>query len=173
MDLLREGLNSIAPYIHTYGLPALFILIYLESLGLPLPGETALITAVALAYEGQLPIAGIFAVVVIAAVLGDNTGYMIGRYGGRRLLERFGSLVGLTPKRQEWIEGLYEKRGWLIVIGARFVVVLRQLNGVVAGSVNMAWPTFLLANVAGAVLWTSAWSFGPYLLGEAASRWFH
>lgn len=172
MDLLREATNLIAPFVHTYGLLALFALIYLESIGLPLPGETALLGAVALAYEGQLPLLGIFGVVVVAAILGDNTGYLIGRYGGRKLIARFGRVVGLTPERQAWIEGLYTKRGPLIVIGARFVVILRQLNGVVAGSMNMAWPVFVLANVAGAILWTGAWTFGPYILGHLAGSWF-
>ncbi|KFL32426.1 hypothetical protein JP75_02395 [Devosia riboflavina] len=172
MDLLREASNSVAPYIHSYGLLALFALIYLESLGLPLPGETALLGAVALAYEGQLPILGIFGVVVVAAVLGDNTGYLIGRYGGRKLIARFGKLVGLNEDRQAWIEGLYARRGPIIVIGARFIVILRQLNGVVAGSMNMAWPVFFLANVTGAILWTGAWSFGPYVLGHLAGSWF-
>jgi len=167
MELLSAGMTAIGPYIHAYGLAALFVLIYLESLGLPLPGETAMLAAVALAYEGQLPIAGVFAVVVLAAVLGDNTGYLIGRHGGRPLIARFGGLVGLTPERQAWIEKLYTRRGPLIVVGARFVVVLRQLNGLVAGSMSMRWPVFLAANLAGALLWSAAWSFGPYLLGHA------
>ena len=172
MDFLREGMNSIAPYIHSYGLLALFLLIFFESLGLPLPGETALIAAVALAYEGQLPILGVFGVVVIAAVLGDNTGYLIGRYGGRRLIARFGGMIGLTQERQAWIEKLYETRGPIIVVGARFVVVLRQLNGVVAGSMDMRWPVFLAANIAGALLWAGVWSFGPYLASHLMGGWF-
>lgn len=173
MDLLHEGFNAIGPFIRSYGLLALFLLVYFESLGLPLPGETALLGAVALAYEGQLPIVGVFLVVVIAAVLGDNTGYLIGRHGGRPLMSRFGRLVGLTPPRQAWIESLYATHGPIIVVGARFVVVLRQLNGVVAGSMNMHWPLFLAANVIGAVLWTSVWSFGPYLVGHFVGGWLH
>jgi membrane protein DedA with SNARE-associated domain len=169
MDLLQDGINAIGPFVRSYGLVALFCLIYFESLGLPLPGETALIGAVALAYEGQLPITGVFIVVVIAAILGDNTGYLIGRHGGRPLMQRFGKVVGLTPERQAWIERLYETRGAIIVAGARFVVVLRQLNGVVAGSMKMAWPVFLVANILGALLWTAAWTFGPFLAGHLVS----
>ena len=173
MELFHVGLDAIAPFIQTYGLLALFALIYFESLGLPLPGETALLGAVALAYEGQLPILGVFAVVVLAAVLGDNTGYLIGRNGGRPLLARFGKLVGLTEERQAWIENLYDTRGPIIVVGARFVVVLRQLNGVVAGSMKMRWPLFVAANILGAILWTGMWSFGPYVAGHVVGGLFH
>lgn len=173
MDLLQHGMAAIGPFIQSYGLVALFVLIYLESLGLPLPGETALLGAVALAYEGQLPIVGVFVVVVVAAVLGDNTGYLIGRHGGRPLLARFGKLVGLTSERQAWIEKLYTRRGPIIVVGARFVVVLRQLNGIVAGSMNMRWSLFLAANLIGAILWTGVWSFGPYIAGHVLGSWFH
>lgn len=166
MDMVQDGLAVIAPLVRSYGLPALFLLIYLESLGLPLPGETALIGAVALAYEGQLPLTGVFVVVVAAAVLGDNTGYLIGRHGGRALLERYGRLVGLTPARRAWIETLYVRRGPIIVAGARFVVVLRQLNGVVAGAAAMRWSHFLAANIVGALLWTGAWTVLPYMVGQ-------
>jgi membrane protein DedA with SNARE-associated domain len=166
MDFVHQGAAVVAPFIHSYGLIALFILVCLESIGLPLPGEATLITASALALEGQLPLIGVFLAAASAATLGDNVGYLIGRKGGRLLLERFGHLVGLTQQRRNWIEKLYTDRGPIIVVGARFVVVLRQLNGLVAGSMAMPWSVFLLANAAGAVLWAGAWCFAPYLVGR-------
>ena len=163
---MREGAAAVAPYIHSYGLIALFVLVFLESVGAPLPGEATLITASALALGGQLPLSGVFLVATLAATLGDNVGYWIGRKGGSVLLERFGHFVGLTTQRRAWIEQLYTERGAIIVVGARFVVVLRQLNGIVAGSMKMAWPVFALANAVGALLWAGAWCFGPYLLAR-------
>lgn len=157
---------QIEAYLAAYGLFAIFGLIYLESLGLPLPGESALIAATVLAIHGELDVVHLLAVVWAAAVLGDGTGYLIGRIGGRPLLQRHGWLVRLTPERLARLEELFRRRGALIVLGARFVVLLRQLNGVVAGSMGMPWPHFVAANALGAALWAAAWTLGPYYLGE-------
>ncbi len=173
MELLHDGAAYVAPFMRSYGLWALFILLYLESLGLPLPGETALIAAVALALAGELPIGGIFLVASAAATLGDNTGYLIGRYGGQALIGRFGKFLGLTPERRAWIERLYETKGPIIVVVARFVIVLRQLNGIVAGTAGMRWRTFLFANAAGAVLWAGAWCLGPYVVSQLFAGRLH
>ncbi|MBL8580889.1 MAG: DedA family protein [Rhizobiaceae bacterium] len=156
----------IEPFIRTYGLPALFIIVYLESLGAPLPGESALIGASVMAIRGDLPIAGVFLSVWIAAVLGDTTGYAIGKLGGRRLLHRFGWLVKLTPERLASFEEMFRQKGAYIVLGARFVVVLRQLNGLIAGSMNMPFHKFLAANAIGGALWAMVWSLGPYFFGD-------
>ena len=170
---LADSISHMEPYLHHYGLIALFVLIALESIGAPVPGESALIGASLLAADGQLPIAGIFAVVVCAAVIGDSTGYLIGRFGGRTLINRYGRYVGMTEARQDWIEGLYEKRGAWVVVGARFVVVLRQLNGIAAGSMGMRWPPFLAANIAGALLWATVWTLGPYMFAGVIGNWLH
>lgn len=166
MQFIHEALALIEPFIRDYGLPALFLIVYLESLGAPLPGESALIGASVMAIRGDLPIAGVFLTVWIAAVLGDSTGYVIGRVGGRRLLHRFGWLVRLTPERLAAFEQMFERKGAYIVLGARFVVVLRQLNGLIAGSMNMPWHKFLAANATGAALWALVWSLGPYFFGD-------
>jgi membrane protein DedA with SNARE-associated domain len=157
----------IEPYISRYGVGALFVIIYLESLGAPLPGESALIASSVMAATGDISIVQLFLAVWAAALLGDGTGYAIGRIGGRRLLQRYGWLVRLTPERLSGLEELFRRRGAIIVVGARFVVLLRQLNGLVAGSVAMPWRSFLAANVFGAGLWSAVWCFGPYYLGEA------
>lgn len=170
---LQDSIAFIEPYLRHYGLFALFAIIYLESMGAPVPGESALIGAALLAADGQLPIAGVFIVVVCASVLGDNTGYAIGRFGGRKLIGRYGGYVGLTEARQDWIEGLYQKRGAMVVVGARFVVILRQLNGIVAGSMGMRWGAFLAANIVGGVLWALVWAIGPYMFGDVIVKHLH
>jgi membrane protein DedA with SNARE-associated domain len=167
MDFLRDAASMVEPYISQYGVAALFVIIYLESLGAPLPGESALIASSVMAASGDLSIVQLFLAVCAAAVLGDSTGYAIGRIGGRPLLQRYGWMVWLTPERLSDLERLFRRKGPIIVIGARFVVLLRQLNGLVAGSVAMPWRSFVAANVLGAVLWSAVWCFGPYYLGEA------
>jgi membrane protein DedA with SNARE-associated domain len=162
-DLVHEAAQLIEHSVASYGIAALFVIIYLESLGAPLPGESVLVASSLMAQRGDLSLVHVVAAVWTGAVLGDSTGYLIGRFGGRRLLQRFGWVVRLTPERLETLEALFRKRGAVIVFGARFVVLLRQLNGIVAGSVAMPWHKFALANAAGAAAWTAVWTLGPTL----------
>lgn len=166
VSFLSESAALVESYIREYGLIALGVTIYLESFGAPLPGESALVGASLLAARGDFSIGGVFLIVWIASVLGDSTGYAIGHFGGRPLLLRFGPRVGLTPERLVYVEDLFRRHGPAIVIIARFVVLLRQFNGLVAGSVAMPFARFLLANLIGAALWAATWSFGPYFLGD-------
>ena len=166
---LNEALGVIEPYVVAYGVGAIFLIVYLESLGLPLPGESALVAAGVLSARGDLGLGPALVAVFLGAVLGDGTGYWIGRFGGRPILQRFGPYLKLTPERLDRLERLFRERGAWIVVTARFVVVLRQLNGVVAGSVSMPWPRFVLANAVGAALWTAAWGGGSYLFADALS----
>lgn len=161
-------MQEIQHYIAAYGSLAVFIVIYLESMGAPLPGETLVIATSALAANGTISLTVALIAIFCGAVLGDSTGYAIGHYGGSRLLRRFGSYVKLTPERLDRLEGMFKRRGVYIVVTARFVVVLRQLNGLVSGAVHMPWWRFLIANVVGAALWTAAWGLGPYVIGKAA-----
>ncbi|MET3599436.1 DedA family protein [Martelella mangrovi] len=173
MHLIHESIAMIEPYLRHYGLPALFVIVYLESLGAPLPGESGVICAALLASAGQLPIEGVFLAVAAGAILGDNTGYLIGRYGGRGIIERYGRYIGLNQQRREWIEGLYAQKGAAVVVGARFVVILRQLNGIVAGMMAMRWKPFVVANITGAILWTAVWTSVPFIFGDFFAAHFH
>jgi membrane protein DedA with SNARE-associated domain len=159
---LQEARTLLEHYSELYGVAAIFVIIYLESFGAPFPGETAVVTAAVLAAAGDLSLAHLIAGTIAGAVLGDCTGYVIGRIGGRALLLRFGPRLGLTPARLAAVEKQFQRKGVYIVATARFVVVLRQLNGYIAGSVAMPWRKFLLANLAGATAWTLAWTLGPY-----------
>jgi membrane protein DedA with SNARE-associated domain len=160
--MIEHGLQWLAPYVAAYGAVTLFVLIYLESFGVPVPGESAVIASSLLAAHGDLSITALFVAVFFGAVLGDSTGYAIGHFGGRPLLLRFGSWVKLTPERLDKLEATFRTKGAIIVITARFVVVLRQLNGIIAGAVAMPWLRFLAANAVGALLWVSTWTLGPY-----------
>ena len=157
-------MSYIEHYINAYGAFALFVLVYFESLGAPLPGESGLIASSLMALKGYLHIEAVLLFVFLGAVLGDCTGYAIGRFGGRRLILRFGHHFKITPERLDKIEEQFNKNGIYIVATARFVVLLRQLNGVVAGSVKMNPIKFLIANIVGAAAWTLVWGLGPYLL---------
>ncbi len=129
-----------------------------------MPGESALIAGSLLALHGALNIEVVLIAVFIGAVLGDSTGYLIGRFGGRRMILRYGHLVKLTPERLEQFEKIFDSKGIYVVATARFVVLLRQLNGIVAGSMKMNPLHFLAANIVGAAGWTLVWGLGPYML---------
>jgi membrane protein DedA with SNARE-associated domain len=168
MHWMQDGLALIEPYIAAYGSFAIFGIIYFEALGAPLPGESALVAIAALATKGDINLVHALIAAFCGAVLGDSTGYAIGHFGGRPLLLRFGHYIKLTPERLTRIETMFRTHGAWIVMGARFVNVLRQLNGLVAGAVAMPWPRFLIANTIGAAAWVLVWGVGPYL----AVDWF-
>jgi membrane protein DedA with SNARE-associated domain len=160
----------IAHLVQSYGYYAVFALIALESLGIPLPGESALIAAAL--YAGtthHLNIAALAAVAASAAVIGDNAGYWIGKTGGRRLAERYGRYVRLTRPRLKVGRYLYARHGIKVVFLGRFVAVLRTYAAFLAGLSRMRWSRFLLANATGGVLWSGIYAFGAYALGSAAS----
>jgi len=155
--------------IAEYGIVALFFSVTLESLGAPLPGESAVMASAAAAARGVLDIRAVVAVAFVGAVLGDNIGYLIGRRYGRGVLTRYGSRVGITDANLDRGEAVARRRGPVMVVFARFFVLLRQLNGIVAGSTGMTWPTFLAANAVGALLWVGVWSLLAYRFGHAVS----
>ena len=152
--------------VEQYGVIALFFSLTLETLGLPLPGESALIASSAAAGAGKIGIWTVVVVAFFAAVLGDNIGYFIGRKYGRVVILRHGKRFGVTPARYARVEEIAGKYGPFMVIVARFVVLLRQLNGLVAGSTQMNWAKFLMANMIGAALWVGFWSTLAYQLGR-------
>lgn len=157
------------PYLEHYGYFAVFFTVGLESFGIPLPGQTLLIAGGLLAAKGGMHIVPLVLTAWFAAVLGDNIGYAIGRFGGRRLILRYGARVGLREDHLERVERVFERYGGGIVATARFFDILRQLNGLVAGISGMRWLPFLLYNALGATLWVGLWCVGAYLLGQHMS----
>jgi membrane protein DedA with SNARE-associated domain len=176
MTGLPEPLAGIASWLDQYGYFAVSGGILLESFGVPLPGETMLIAAAALAAKGTLELAPLLACAWIAAVVGDNIGFAIGHFGGRRLVVRYGARIGITDARLDKVEKFFERFGGEVVLVARFFAIARQLNGIVAGTVGMNWWRFLAYNGIGAALWVGAWGGGVYALGEKLggfAPWIH
>lgn len=159
-------LASLAPVLDNYGYLAVGGFIALEDFGIPVPGETILIAAAVYAGSGRLSIVGVGLVAFAAAIIGDNIGYAIGYFGGRALVLRFGRYVHLTSERLDKAEGFFDRYGGVVVAGARFVEGLRQLNGIVAGTIRMHWLKFLAFNALGAALWVSVWASVGYLAGN-------
>jgi membrane protein DedA with SNARE-associated domain len=159
-------LAGVAPILDRWGYLAIAVIIGVESFGVPAPGQTIMVAAALYAGAGQMNILAVAAISFVAAVLGDNVGYWIGVRGGRKAVHRFGRYVFLTPERFERAETFFARRGGRIVVVARFIDGLRQLNGVIAGVTAMPWRTFLLYNAIGAALWVGFWTTVAYLLGN-------
>jgi membrane protein DedA with SNARE-associated domain len=159
-------LGSIAPVLDHWGYLAVGGLLFLEDFGVPVPGETILIASAVYAGAGRLNFVAVVLIAVVAAILGDNVGYVIGRYGGHRLVDRYGKYVLLTPERVRKAEEFFRRHGGKIVVVARFVDGLRQANGIIAGMTLMPWLRFLMFNALGAVLWVGAWSTVGYFAGQ-------
>ena len=154
-------------FIAAYGAVALFLCMTLESLGAPVPGESAVIAASAAA-AGKLSISAVAVAAFAGAVLGDNIGYLIGRRVGRPVILRFGARFGVGEAQLAKAEALARRHGPVMVVFARFVVLLRQLNGIVAGTTGMHWATFGIANAVGAALWVGVWTTLAYRFGHEA-----
>ena len=157
--------------IQAYGLWVLFGIVMFESMGMPMPGETALVTAALYsATTHQVSIASVVSAAAVAAIIGDNLGYLIGRSIGLRLLVRYGQYIGLYERRLKVGQYLFLRHGGKIVFFGRFVALLRTLAALLAGANLMRWPHFLLMNALGGVCWASVFGFGTYLLGEQMKR---
>lgn len=152
-------MTDIANTLVQYGYPVVVLVIALESLGAPLPGETLMIALTAAAAAGDFNIRILFVAIWAGSVLGDNVGYLIGRRWGHRAIDLFGSRVGLTPERYRRMHRSFGRYGAIAVVFARFFVVFRQLNGIMAGSLGLPWWRFLVANMIGAALWAGFWLY--------------
>jgi membrane protein DedA with SNARE-associated domain len=166
---IEHLLGNLEPFVHEYGAAAVMVILTLESLGLPLPGESLLILASVLAGRGELSLPLLMLAAWAGAVMGDNIGYLIGRRLGRILIIRYGAKIGITADRLTQVEAVFGRYGSVTVAFARFVNVLRQLNGVVAGMLKMDWRRFLLFNALGGALWVSAWTLTGFYLGAHVS----
>jgi membrane protein DedA with SNARE-associated domain len=151
------------------GYPLLFLLVGAESAGALLPGETALIVAAAPASQGRLSLPLVIAVAAGAAILGDNIGYLIGRRGLRRLIDRPGHWAAGRRRLVERGEVFFARRGPSAVFFGRWLPGLRVVASWLAGANGMPWPRFLLWNALGGIAWASTVGTLAYLLGRSAS----
>ena len=155
----------------TYGYYAIFLIVMMESTGIPMPGETILVTAAI--YSGtkhQLDIRLIILAAACGAILGDNLGYWIGRSFGPYLLRRWGSTVGLDDRKQKLGQYLFRRYGGAIVFFGRFVAMLRAFAAVLAGINRLGGWTFFAYNAAGGIVWATLFGLGGYLLGKGIER---
>lgn len=153
--------------ISQYGPWAVFAIVLVEDFGVVLaPGETALVSAALLASRGSMSIVPLLIVAWVGAVLGDNIGYVFGRIAGRRLVLSRGARFGITERRLMRVERFFEHYGCVVIVFARFVFGLRQINGLVAGMSSVRAPAFLLYNAIGAGLWVGFWGLGAYGFGN-------
>lgn len=173
MPLFQDQMKLLEPYLSAYGYPVLFLVIFVESFGVPSPGQTLLIAAALLAAHGKLNIVLVLTTAWIAAVSGDALGYWIGMQGGRRLLLRFGRYVRIGRRDIRKMEKSFNRFGGWFVTLARFFEILRQVNGIVAGIMEMPFRRFLLFNGSGAVLWVAVWGFGTWKLGTHMRGYEH
>jgi membrane-associated protein len=163
-------LASILSVAKDVGYPVLFALIAIETMGVPVPGETALFTAGILAAGGHLSIEAVIAIAATAAILGDNVGFMIGRKLGRRLLMAKGPFHRHRLRLVEMGEPFFERHGPKAVFLGRWVAGLRITSAWLAGVNRMAWPTFLFWNALGGIAWAISVALLAYFLGHGAER---
>jgi membrane protein DedA with SNARE-associated domain len=162
---------SLAHLIHDYGLLVVAGVIGLESLGLPLPGETALIVASVIAgSKHELNIVAVILTAACASIAGRTVGYVIGHEYGYWLLLRYGGYVGITEKRIKLGQYLFLRHGGKIILVAQFLPVLRTIAGILAGANRMPRPHFMATNVFGAFLWATFFGVAAYFLGRQVEK---
>jgi membrane protein DedA with SNARE-associated domain len=167
---MLAAIVNVTHLVETAGYPLLFVIVMSESSGIPVPGETALITAAVLASQGKLQIELVIPLAAAGAIVGDNIGYLIGRKGGRWLLERPGAF---RRQRQEVLrigEPFFERHGPKAVYFGRFLLGLRVWASWLAGATRMHWRSFVIWNALGGISWAAVVGVVAYLLGHSAGN---
>lgn len=149
-----------------YGYWAVFVVVGLESIGIPLPGELIVVGASIFASTHGGNILYVIAAAAAGAILGDNIGYLIGREFGYRLLLRYGSRAGLTEGHVKLGQYMFKKYGAAVVFIGRFIAVMRVLAAFLAGANRLAWPKFMIANATGGVVWATIVAMSAYMFGH-------
>lgn len=170
---VNQWLEAVPP-LAVYLLVAGFI--FIESLGVPFPGEIVLISAALLASEHTIALNPVWIAVAAAggAIPGNSIGYLIGRRWGRPLFDWLGHKFPkhFGPAHVAYAEKQFNRWGVLAVFVGRFIVLLRVFAGLLAGALEMPYPRFLVANVAGGICWAGGLTAAIYYLGEVADQWF-
>jgi membrane protein DedA with SNARE-associated domain len=166
-------LASILDVAANVGYPLVFVLIAIETIGIPVPGETALVVAAIAAGRGRLSIEAVIAVAAAAAIIGDNIGFALGRKLGRRVLLAPGPLLRHRRKLIAVGEPFFDRHGPKAVFLGRWVSGLRITAAWLAGANRMAWPTFLFYNALGGIAWSASVGLLAYWLGHSAEKILH
>jgi membrane-associated protein len=167
---MLAAILNVEHLVQVAGYPLLFLVVMSESSGVPVPGETALITAGILASRGKLQIEFVIGLAAAGAIVGDNIGYLIGRKGGRWLLERPGRFYRQRQQVLETGEPFFERHGPKAVFFGRFVLGLRVWASWLAGATRMHWRSFVLWNALGGICWATAIGLLSYFLGNSAGN---
>jgi membrane protein DedA with SNARE-associated domain len=162
-----DFVHHLQGYLSTYGYLAIFVIVGLESAGIPMPGETVLVTGAILAGQGKLHLWGVIGAAAAGAIFGDNCGYWIGRELGFRVVYRYGRYVRLDERRLKLGQYLFLRHGGKIVFFGRFVAVLRAFAAFLAGVNHFNWERFFFFNAAGGIVWATIFGVGGYWLGRA------
>ena len=172
---MDDKFAALAGWLGHYGYPVLFALVFAESAGLPVPGETAVLAAAVLASrpDPAMKIEWVIVTVIAAAVLGDNLGFWAGHRWARPRLRSGQRFMFLTPQALQTVEGYFAHYGAMTVAIARFIAGLRVVAALAAGTSGMAWPRFLLANLVGAVAWGVTMSLLGYFFGQSWEALHH
>ena len=165
--MLEHVIELLRSYLVQYGYVTVGVALLLENAGIPVPGETVLLLASFLAFsEHRLQLSYIILVAILAAIIGDNLGYALGRYGGRPMLERYRRVFFIRATTLAKAEHIFQRYGASTVLLARFVAGLRIVAGPLAGALGMDWIKFLICNCLGATLWVIVIAGIGYLFGE-------
>ncbi len=162
-------LHPVAGLLDHYGYAAIAVLLLLENIGVPvIPGELSMIAGAIFAGTGRagLNVIAVGVIAVVACFAGAEIGYLIGRSGGRAVVLRFGRYAFVREHHLDRAEAAVARYGGPVVVIARFIVGLRELNGIIAGVSSMHWLRFLVYNAAGAVAWVAVWVSAGYLAGD-------
>ncbi len=165
--MANAGLDG---FLVSIGYLAVAFFVGIESLGVPFPGETMLITAAVFAATGHLSIVGVILAAIIGAVVGDNIGFGIGWYGGYPILRRYGKYVRLDQAKLKVGRYIFMRHGAKVVFFGRFVSVLRTYAAFLAGTNHMRWRRFLVANALGAIVWATLYGVGAYLASATIAK---
>ena len=152
--------------LQTYTYPELVGLVLLESLGIPLPGEIALVTAAAYASLGHISIYAVIILAALAAIVGGALGYLIGLRGGLPLVLHYGGYIGVRRRHVDRAHAFFEKHGAKTILFGRFIAILRTWAAIVAGGAGMSFPKFVLYNSIGSVVWAIVFGWLGYYFGR-------
>lgn len=159
-------MQTLTTLLFTYGYALVLLMVMLESLGLPLPGETVLLTAAAAAATGRLSIVGVIVAAALGAMIGDAGGYWIGRTGGLALVQRYGRWLRVDDTKLAQAHRFFQQHGAKTVFLGRFVALLRMLAAVLAGVAHMPYSRFTFFNALGGICWSIIMGTLGYTFGR-------
>lgn len=167
--MIGQAVGWLLGVISGLGYPGIAAAVGLESLGLPVPGETALLAGSYLASTGRFSLPLVIGAAALGAIVGDSLGYLFGRLGGRVILERYGPWVGISSQKLAAVDARFARHGARTVFLARFITLLRMLAGPLAGAARMPYWRFLAANAAGAMTWAATMGTLGFYFGKSVA----